>query len=283
MPTCGGRGPGAVPRPTAHQRHASAVSRLSPKPEAMTDCGPLRWDVTSPASRDCGSGRHPTPPTRGGVATGRPECEGTSVRLLLFSNCAAGVRKQPEWNACSNRSVNRRSRASAAPQVRSDGRETPGWRPGSSCRLLADGLEYRLWSTALGWDTWVRTGCGQTLRTRGPVEGIVSSRPAGGCPATGGISSRPLNGARREKDLTLQPPDWTGEEGLEHSNHRPVLLAESYVRSAAAAFPLGDLRESESSLRSDPGNRDRAPSFLWRETLEKPDNDSIVAHSKSLA
>ena len=37
-----------------------------------------------------------------------------------------------------------------------------------------------------------------------------------GCPATGGISSEPLNGARREKDLNTPPPDWTGNEGLKH-------------------------------------------------------------------
>ena len=43
---------------------------------------------------------------------------------------------------------------------------------------------------------------------------------------------------------------------------------------------VGDRRESESSLGSDPGNRDHAPRFLWRETLEKPDNATIITGPK---
>ncbi len=39
-----------------------------------------------------------------------------------------------------------------------------------------------------------------------------------GCPAAGGISSEPLNGARRKKGLTLQPPDCPTSQGLKHSN-----------------------------------------------------------------
>ena len=65
---------------------------------------------------------------------------------------------------------------------------------------------------------------------------------------------RPPNGVQREKGLTLQPPDRTEEEGLEHSNHRPMLLAESYVKSAAAALPQG-------RLNVQPGSREGPPGF----------------------
>ena len=37
------------------------------------------------------------------------------------------------------------------------------------------------------------------------------------------------------------------------------------------------LPESESSVRSYPGNRDRAPRFLWSETLVKPNNAMIIS------
>ncbi len=77
---------------------------------------------------------------------------------------------------------------------------------------------------------------------------------------TGGVTSWPLNGIRREKELGTpaaglpngrrdwhsNPLDRAGEEGIEHSNHRPALLAESYVKSAAAARSLvSDLRPAQ--------------------------------------
>ena len=63
---------------------------------------------------------------------------------------------------------------------------------------------------------------------------------------------------------------------------RPVLLAENYVKSAAGSSSLvGDLPESESSVRSDPGNRDRAPRFLWSETLvESQTVPTLLPHQR---
>ena len=95
------------------------------------------------------------------------------------------------------------------------------------------------------------------------------------CPASEAINPNRQTGARRMKRSTplagrvfsgrrtnvkLQPPDWTEDEGpVSTPSNRPVLLAESYVESAVAAFPLG---------RS-PCNRDHAPRFLWSETVVK--------------
>ena len=83
----------------------------------------------------------------------------------------------------------------------------------------------------------------------------------------------------------LQPPDGcsTGEGLTSNSNRRTWTEDEgptsNFVVSARAACGelrqihsgssslVGDLSESESSVKSDPGNRDRAPRFLWSETL----------------
>ena len=94
---------------------------------------------------------------------------------------------------------------------------------------------------------------------------------------TGGVASEPLNGVRRKKELDTpaaglpngkrdwhsNPLDRTGEEGIEHSNHRPALLAESYVKSAAAAHSLLSDIASSPDLREKPqvstvGNAEKA-------------------------
>ena len=69
-------------------------------------------------------------------------------------------------------------------------------------------------------------------------------------------------------------------EGLSHSDHRSALRAKGLSLRLCSNSLVGDRRESGAhSLWSDPGNRDHAPRFLWRETLEKPDNNhSITAH-----
>ena len=83
------------------------------------------------------------------------------------------------------------------------------------------------------------------------------------CPADEAINPNRQTGARRMKRSTplagqvfsgrrtnvkLQPPDWTEDEGpVSTPSFRLMLLAESYVESAAAAFPRGRPGESESS------------------------------------
>ena len=118
----------------------------------------------------------------------------------------------------------------------------------------------------------VRTTRGQTLRPRRPVAGAINS------------SHRRVPSSRRGQLRTAERRP--AGEGLKHSNRRtgprkkdlntptigPALLAESYVKSAAAALPLGP------TSRYDPGLRD-APRFLGRETLEKPDNGTIINRS----
>lgn len=83
---------------------------------------------------------------------------------------------------------------------------------------------------------------------------------------TGGVTSEPLNGVRRKKDLNTpaaglpngrrdwhsNPLDRAGEEGIEYSNHRPALLAESYVKSTAAAHSLLSDITSSPDLREKP-------------------------------
>ena len=78
--------------------------------------------------------------------------------------------------------------------------------------------------------------------------------PPDGCPAAGAVNSEPLNAARRKKDLNTPAAGLAGNEGLKHPVHRPALLAESYVESAAAALPLGRLfRRANQSFEPDPG------------------------------
>ena len=92
-----------------------------------------------------------------------------------------------------------------------------------------------------------------TPRARRPVAGRISSQPAGGCPAAGGISPAPLNGRPAVGGATSNSNRRTrpGTKGYINSAWSgPRCLQRAYVKSAAAAFPLGDLRESESSLRS---------------------------------
>ena len=69
--------------------------------------------------------------------------------------------------------------------------------------------------------------------------------PPDGCPATGGISPGPLNGARREKELST-PTAGPGPEtrDLNTPSNDPALLAESYVDPQRQRSLLGDLASS---------------------------------------
>ena len=97
----------------------------------------------------------------------------------------------------------------------------------------------------------------------------------------------------------LQPPDRcpTGEGLTSNSNRRTWTEDEgptsNFVVSARAACGelrqirsgsnslVGDLSESESSVKSDPGNRDRAPRFLWSETLDESQTvQTLLPHQR---
>ena len=138
-----------------------------------------------------------------------------------------------------------------------------------------------------------------TPRARCPVAERISSQPADGCAAAGGISSEPLNGARRERDLNT-PTRWTArrEKDLNTPTRWTGPGTESCVKSAwpgprclrrATSNPqrqrslLGTFGRANHPY-GQPGQQGIVPpGFLWRETLEKPDNHSIVAHSGAVA
>ena len=115
---------------------------------------------------------------------------------------------------------------------------------------------------------WVRTERGQTLRPRRPMTGAINSnhrtgaqQPEGSapaterCPAGEGLNTPTAGLDRGRRTCTLQP-------------------------SARAA--CGELRQIRSgSIPSRATERParvegRTPRFLWRETLEKPDNAIII-------
>ena len=85
----------------------------------------------------------------------------------------------------------------------------------------------------------------------------------------------------RGTNVKPRPPDWTEDEGLKHSvaSARAACGEQSRIRSGSLPS-WATVGKSESSLGSSPGNRDHAPRFLWRETLEKPDNATIITGLK---
>ena len=83
-------------------------------------------------------------------------------------------------------------------------------------------------------------------------------------------TSNHRTGVQREKGLSLQPPDWTEDEGLSQLRRiSPRCLRRTSVNSASAAFPRGRPGESESSSGQTRATGITHPGFLWSETLEK--------------
>ena len=118
-----------------------------------------------------------------------------------------------------------------------------------------------------------------TGRGRG-AEGAPSSKSSGrsdqfqppdGCPTGEGLTS---NSNRRT---------WTEDEGPTSNfvvSARAACGELRQIRSGSNSL-VGDLSESESSVRSDPGNRDRAPRFLWSETLvESQTVQPLLSHQR---
>ena len=92
--------------------------------------------------------------------------------------------------------------------------------------------------------------------------------PAGHCPTGEELIIPTIGHEPQDEGPTSTPSPW------------PALLAESYVKSALAAFPLGRPMGERIILWSYPGNRDHAPRFLWSETLEKAKQRSYYCHSR---
>ena len=93
----------------------------------------------------------------------------------------------------------------------------------------------------------------KALHPQSPAGEAINSSSPDGCPAGEGLTS---NSSRRT---------WTKDEGPTSNSvvsARAACGELRQIRSGSNSL-VGDLSESESSVRSDPGNRDRAPRFLW--------------------
>ena len=83
-------------------------------------------------------------------------------------------------------------------------------------------------------------------------------------------NSNRRTGVQREKDLSQTSTAGRGPRTRDQGQPRrigPCCLRRASSNPQRQHSFVGDRQESESSLRSDPGNKDRAPRFLWCETL----------------
>ena len=118
-------------------------------------------------------------------------------------------------------------------------------------------------------DSQRQTGVQREKRST-PTARSVSSDGSDQLPTTGRVS----NGRRAYHS---NPPDWTEDEGPASTpSFRPVLLAESYVKSASAAFPLGRPGESESSSGHARATGTTHPGFYGRKPWKKPNSTLII-------
>ena len=150
----------------------------------------------------------------------------------------------------------------------------------------------------MGWDS--APGMGMPCEAPPSAStGWGSAGPPRGEPANASASARTkrdqtLRPGSNGRSDQLQPQDRCpmAEGPTSNSNRRTGPGTKGFINSVdsarAACGELGQIRsgsipswetlpESESSVRSYPGNRDRAPRFLWSETLVKPNNTAIVA------
>ena len=98
-----------------------------------------------------------------------------------------------------------------------------------------------------------------------------------------GDQPQPLNGVRRQKGLSLQPPNVPGGRRAYHSNPpdeaedeglitpsiRPMLPAKGFITPHRQ-------HPSWATFSVQPGLEGKTPRFLGRETLEKPETASII-------
>ena len=146
-------------------------------------------------------------------------------------------------------------------------------------------------STGWGSGWGAASGSRQHLSLGENEAGSVATSPG---PAKEAINlSRRTVARRQERSNSDAPGGCPVIEGpTSNSNRRTGPGTKGFINSAdPARAACGELRqirsgsipswatlpESESSVGSYPGNRDRAPRFLWSETLVKPNNAVIVA------
>ena len=144
-----------------------------------------------------------------------------------------------------------------------------------------------------GWGSGWGAASGSRQRLSLGENEVGSVAPSPG-PTEEAINLSRRTVARRPERSNSDSPDGcpTAEGPTSNSNRRTGPGTKGFINSVgparAACGELVQIRsgsipswatlpESESSVRSCPGNRDRAPRFLWSETLVKPNNAVIVA------
>ena len=111
----------------------------------------------------------------------------------------------------------------------------------------------------------------KALHPQSPAGEAINSNSPDGCPTGEGLTS---NSNRRT---------WTEDEGPTSNSVVSARAACGELRQihSGSISLVGDLSESESSVKSDPGNRDRAPRFLWSETLvESQTVPTLLPHQR---
>ena len=223
-------------------------------------------------------------------ANGSPERVEPAVLLLMFNSYAAGVKEQPEVVAVRSR---RRMRI-AKPveplrQVDPMGSGNPGCRD-VSLRYLLDGIDghqsrvvavsHLLSDADVAQSMTALDGFGFRLGRREqnpptPQPGRERSAAKRSIPSAwerrrSTSATWRVPSSRRDQ---LRAAGLAGNEGLKHPvTPARALLAESYVKSAAAALPSWAM-----PCGRDPGNGEGCPQISRAGNLEKPDNTDIVA------
>ena len=126
---------------------------------------------------------------------------------------------------------------------------------------------------------------GSNAPSRWPAGEAINPNSPDGCPATEAVCSDSPDGCLVAEGPTSNSnrPTGPGTKGFINSVDPARAACGELGQIRSGSIPSWEtLPESESSVRSYPGNRDRAPRFLWSETLVKPNNAVIVAAAAAL-
>ena len=115
------------------------------------------------------------------------------------------------------------------------------------------------------------------LRPWCPTARAIDSQRQTGVQRRKRSTSNHRTGVQRAKGLSLQPPDWTEDEGLgQLRRFGPRCLRRTSVNSASAAFPRGRPGESESSSGHARATGITHPGFYGRKPWRKPNSAVII-------
>ena len=122
-----------------------------------------------------------------------------------------------------------------------------------------------------------RTRYGGALRPWCPTARAIDSQRQTGVQRRKRSTPNHRTGVQRAKGLSLQPPDWTEDEGLSQLRRfGPRCLRRTSVNSASAAFPRGRPGESESSSGHARATGTTHPGFYGRKPWRKPNSEVII-------